>query len=72
MSTPPRPKAPQFLFMKTPEAAHQIVDAILAREPLRIITGHGKVLVAASRYTPDILRTTLKLLAGRVAKLSIE
>lgn len=70
--TPPRPKAPQFLFMKTPEAARQIVDAILAREPLRIITGHGKVLVAASRYTPDMLRTTLKLLAGRVAKLSIE
>ena len=70
--TPPRPKAPQFLFMKTPKAAKQIVDAIMAREPLRVITGHGKVLTAASRFTPDLLQGTFKLLSGRLAKFTLE
>ena len=68
--TPPRPKAPQFLFMKTPKAARQIVDAIIAREPLRIITGHGKILVSTSRHAPRVLTGTLKLLSGRIAKLT--
>ena len=36
----------------------------------RIITGHGKILVSASRHAPRVLTGTLKLLAGRVAKLT--
>lgn len=70
--TPPRPKAPAFLFMKTADAARQIVDAIMAREQLRVVTGHGKVLVAASRHTPGLLKGAMALMAGRVAKLTID
>ncbi len=70
--TPPRPKAPAFLFMKTAEAARQIVDATEKREPLRVVTGHGKILVAASRHTPRALKGALRLMAGRVAKLTLD
>ena len=47
-------------FVYEDAKAKQIVDAIMAREPLRVITGHGKVLTAASRFTPDLLQGTFE------------
>lgn len=69
---PPRPKAPQFLFMKTPAAAKQIVDAILNREPLRVITGHGKAIVSISRHAPRLWRNAMRLVARKVPKFNPE
>lgn len=58
-------KFPRWLLMPTDEAAREIADAIAGREPLRIITRHGKLAVALTRLSPRLVGTVLRLLRLR-------
>lgn len=48
--------APKRLIMPTDKAVKQIVSAILKRKKEAVITGHGKIIVAASRIAPSVLK----------------
>ena len=60
-------KFPRWLLMPTDEAAREIADAIQQREPLRVITRHGKLAVALTRLAPKLVATVIRLsrLRGR-------
>ncbi len=58
---------PAWLVMRTEVAAKQIVDAIDARSPEIVITGHGKAAVLIARHTPWIFDAALRL--GSLASL---
>jgi hypothetical protein len=50
--------------MPTGKAVRQILRAIARGQREAIITGHGKVLVAISRFAPWILRTAARRIAA--------
>ncbi|MFO0579649.1 MAG: SDR family oxidoreductase [Polyangia bacterium] len=58
-------KFPRWLLMPTDEAAAEIADAIEGREPLRIITRHGRLAVALTRLSPRLVGTLLRLVRLR-------
>jgi short-subunit dehydrogenase len=60
-------KFPRWLLMPTAQAATEIADAIERREPLRIITRHGRLAVALTRLSPGLVGTIIRLsrLRGR-------
>ncbi len=60
-----RDKVPEWIRMRTPKAAHQIVSAILKRKREAVITGHAKLGIFLQRHLPwllsfFVLRTGLK------------
>jgi len=56
---------PAWLVMSTEKAARQILRAVARGKREAIITGHGKILVALERFTPWVLRTAGRRMAGR-------
>jgi short-subunit dehydrogenase len=55
---------PAWLVMPTGKAVRQILRAIARGQREAIITGHGKVLVAISRFAPWILRAASRRIAA--------
>lgn len=47
---------PKWLVMSGSSAARDIVSAVLARKPERIVTGHGKLLVWLSHFARPLIR----------------
>jgi short-subunit dehydrogenase len=60
-ATAPDP-VPAWIQMSTSKCAHQMLQAVARGQRERIITTHGKLLVALSRFTPWLLRA----FSGRV------
>ena len=56
---------PAWLVMPTDRAVRQILSAIARGQREAIVTGHGKVLVAVSRFAPWILRLTSRRIAAK-------
>jgi len=56
---------PPWLVMPTEKAVRQILSAIARGQREAIITGHGKVLVAVSRFAPWILRLASRRIAAK-------
>lgn len=58
---------PRWLIMPAAEAARQIADATERRERQRVITRHGKLIVALTRHAPGLVATLTRLtrLRGR-------
>jgi len=58
-----RPQAkdpiPPRLIVPTPKAVREILAAVARGERERVVTGHGKILVAIARFAPWILRTAV-------------
>ena len=50
---------PSWLVMPAADAARDIVSALQNRKSERVITGHGKFLVALNRYFPWFVNTVL-------------
>jgi short-subunit dehydrogenase len=59
---------PAWLVVSTPKAAAEILRAIAKGKRERIVTGHGKILVAAQRFAPWLLRIGTTRGAGIRAK----
>jgi short-subunit dehydrogenase len=59
---------PAWLVMPTAKAAAQILRAVAKGKRERIITGHGKVIVAIQRFAPWLLRMGTSRGAGIRAK----
>jgi len=55
---------PDWLVMPTAPAVRQILRAIAAGKREAVITGHGKLLVAAERFAPWIIRAAGKRMAA--------
>ncbi len=55
---------PAWLVMPTDKAVREILRAIARGQREAIITGHGKALVAISRFAPWILRTASRRIAS--------
>jgi short-subunit dehydrogenase len=55
---------PAWLVMPTDRAVRQILRAISKGKREAIITGHGKLLVAAQRFTPWIIRVAFRRVAA--------
>lgn len=51
-----RDPLPKWLVMSGPDAACDIVNAVLSRKAERIVTGHGKVLVWLSHFARPLIR----------------
>jgi len=47
---------PSWLQMSTSKCAHQMLQAVSRGQRERVITTHGKLLVALARFSPWILR----------------
>ena len=57
---------PEWLVVRTDKAVRQMLRAIARGKHEAIITGHGKALVALTRYMPWLLRAAFnKIAAGR-------
>jgi short-subunit dehydrogenase len=56
---------PRWLRMPTERAARQIVDAVARRRSERVITQHGKVVVALEHHAPRLLSAAIRLLGAR-------
>jgi len=56
---------PAWLVMPTNKAVRQILSAIARGQREAIITGHGKALVAVSRFAPWILRVASRRIATK-------
>jgi short-subunit dehydrogenase len=56
---------PRWLRMPTERAARQIVDAVARRRSERVITLHGKLVVALEHHAPRLLSTAIRLLRAR-------
>lgn len=54
---------PRWLVVRGAVAAKEIADALDARVPERVITGHGKVLASLSRHLPALMYGVMR--AGR-------
>jgi NAD(P)-dependent dehydrogenase (short-subunit alcohol dehydrogenase family) len=54
---------PRRMVVPTPVAVREILRAVARGKRERIITGHGKVLVAIERYAPWMLRALTKRMA---------
>jgi short-subunit dehydrogenase len=59
---------PAWLVVSTPKAAAEILRAIAKGKRERIVTGHGKILVAVQRFAPWLLRMGTARGAGIRAK----
>jgi len=57
---------PRWLVMSGKAAAAEIADAIEARRPEAVITGHGKVAAALSRYAPGLVRAAVGFASSRM------
>jgi len=55
-------RVPPWLRMSSEETARQIADAIYRRQRIKVITGHGKMLVFLQRHCPVLLSGFLYLL----------
>lgn len=55
---------PPRLMVPTPKAVREILGAVARGQRERIVTGHGKVLVAVARFAPWILRTASARASG--------
>jgi short-subunit dehydrogenase len=58
---------PRWLVMPAKAAAKKILAAVAARSPERVITGHAKVAVGATRYAPRLVSRAVGL-SGRLVK----
>ena len=56
---------PRWLRMPTERAARQIVDAVARRRSERVITQHGKLVVALEHHAPRLLSAAIRLLRAR-------
>lgn len=56
---------PGFFVMSAEKAAKQIADAVEARSPELVLTGHGKAGALLARHTPWLVRGTAKLAGKR-------
>jgi short-subunit dehydrogenase len=54
---------PRWIQMPADEAAREILDAAVKRERERVLTRHGKLAVALTRYTPGLLAAGVRLSA---------
>jgi short-subunit dehydrogenase len=61
-------RPPNWLVMPADKAARKIAAAISARKRRKVITLHGKFVVALSRYFPGLLAWTLKRYARTLGK----
>jgi short-subunit dehydrogenase len=59
---------PPWLVVSTPDAAREILRAVAKGKRERIVTGHGKVVVALGRFAPWLLRMGTSRGAGIRAK----
>jgi NAD(P)-dependent dehydrogenase (short-subunit alcohol dehydrogenase family) len=59
---------PAWIVMNTAKAVRQILHAVARGQRERIVTGHGKALVAMERFSPWILRAFTSRLAAIRAK----
>lgn len=59
---------PAWVVMNTAKAARQILQAVARGQRERIVTGHGKALVAVERFSPWILRAFTSRVAAIRAK----
>ncbi len=59
---------PRWLVVSTDKAAHEILTAIAKGKRERVVTGHGKVIVAVQRVAPWLLRMGSSRGAGIRAK----
>jgi short-subunit dehydrogenase len=59
---------PAWLVMPTPKAAGQILRAIARGRRERVVTGHGKLVVALTRFAPWMLRALTARMATIRAK----
>jgi len=59
---------PPWLVVSTPKAAAEILRAVAKGKRERVITGHGKVIVAVQRWAPWLLRMGASRGAGIRAK----
>jgi short-subunit dehydrogenase len=60
---------PSWLVMKAPAAARAIADAIDARAPEVVVTGHGKLAVQLARHAPRALAALLRATVDRTPGL---
>jgi NADP-dependent 3-hydroxy acid dehydrogenase YdfG len=58
---------PPWLMMSAEAAAKRILRALLARSPERVITGHAKFAVSATRHAPSLVSMAVGL-SGRLVK----
>jgi short-subunit dehydrogenase len=58
---------PRWLVMPARAAAKKILAAVAARSPERVITGHAKFAVGATRYAPRLVSRAVGL-SGRLIK----
>jgi short-subunit dehydrogenase len=63
-----RDPIPGWIVMNTAKAARQILRAVARGQRERIVTGHGKALVAVERFSPWILRVFTARVAAIRAK----
>lgn len=56
---------PAFFVMPAAKAARQIADALEARAPEIVLTGHGKAGAFLARHTPWLVRGTVKIAGKR-------
>jgi short-subunit dehydrogenase len=61
---------PHWLVMPAPAAAKKILAAMLARSPERVITGHAKFAVSATRHAPALVSMAVGLSRRLVKDLS--
>ena len=61
---------PHWLMMPAPAAAKKILAAMLARSPERVITGHAKFAVSATRHAPTLVSMAVGLSRRWVKELS--
>lgn len=60
-----RDPIPPWLSLRTDVAARRMVSAIVARRRQLVLTGHGRLLVAAQRLAPGLMALALRWAARR-------
>jgi hypothetical protein len=66
---------PPWLVMPAERAARAMLNAVLARRPEAVITGHGKLAVGFARHAPTVVSGALRLggsVAERLGRRSLE
>jgi NAD(P)-dependent dehydrogenase (short-subunit alcohol dehydrogenase family) len=60
--------APAWLVMPAETAARQMADAVARRRPLLVVTAHGKLGVALTRWAPGLVRVLFRAAGGKVKR----